>query len=151
MSLKVIYVDSIELTEKMKNEKDIAYSKPQQAFLMTEEKFVELNNKYGFEKYDTLKSFLECDWESSEIQIPLVFTYEKTIDINLYNGIEIILDAYETFPDKEDIDKLFNSKDWHEFLYNEISIILLEVFLDNLTADIKNKVEVLTNKNKELE
>lgn len=54
MSLKVIYVDSIELTEKMKNEKDIAYSKPQQAFLMTEEKFVELNNKYGFEKYDTL-------------------------------------------------------------------------------------------------
>ena len=69
----------------------------------------------------------------------------------MYNGIEIILDAYETFPDKEDIDKLFNSKDWHEFLYNEISIILLEVFLDNLTADIKNKVEVLTNKNKELE
>ena len=153
--VKVIYVDSIEITEKLKNENGIAYSKEQQSFLMDEETFNELDSQYNFEElrksdclitvYNTLEEFLECAWEEKTIEIPVMFTYEKNVTFNLYNDIEIALEPYEKYNDKEkNISKLFNSKDWYLTLCNETSVVMLEVFLDSITMEIKNQTRELT-------
>lgn len=158
--LDVIWGDNTDLLDQISKEFVGAYSKHLDSFLITDEEYQKVEQKYHFKSNDydcedeqtggilvsDLDDYLLMTWEDKTIPISISFVYPETIEINMYENIEIALQPYTDENDldqKDNLVKLFQSKDWYKTIYNYAAHTMLQLVLDDTTIEIKSQMREL--------
>lgn len=156
---KLMYIsaETKEAASILKSESALLCSESHDGYICKEETYTVLDAKYHFKEVSEedgerfcvweLCDLLECDWQDETINLNSDYGHMETLEHNISGDVELLLDYYqdESYSGYENnIDELFGSNDWYQYLLKEVKRLMLNLILDSIKMDVASQLRELS-------